>query len=202
MRRKISAIALGMVLAPAALSAQACFGVPQGVATAVGLAAQFPESATSFEVQGLKALANSLFVDATVGTISYDVDGYDNEIHGGVGVGYELSPLAQTASVCPQVGVGYSTWEDYSAINVPVGLGIGRTIALDERGSMSLTPYVTPQFNWARYEFDGESETDTYFLATGGATLGFDRFFVGATVSKVFEDETDVVFGVRGGFAF
>jgi hypothetical protein len=147
--------------------------------------------------------ADALYLTARGGVTSYDASGRENQKSVGVGLATELATLQETASVCPQISLGYSFVEDFSTLTLPVGIGIGTTMPLGQGGN-TLTPHVTPQFIWAstRFEELDETESDTYFGFTGGATAGIGQVLVGASVGKVFEDGSDIVFGISGGFVF
>lgn len=205
-RNTIAALLFGTVLLPASLEAQSCLGIPQGTGTAIAAGVSFPTDAKSYHLQGVTTAGTALFLGAGAGITSYDSDFLDveNETNLGAKVAFEIPALRQTASVCPQVGANYSFVENVNLLSIPVGFGVGTTLPLGEGGASTLTPYVTPEFIWSRLSVDGvdETESDTYFAVTAGATLGFGQFLIGANVGKVFEEDTDAIFGVQAGFGF
>jgi hypothetical protein len=214
----ISALAVAVLVGalPSAAQAQACLGSPGGpgqlsLSGTVG----FPENATSY---GAAALYNARGPIAVFGSFTLtnpDHAGLKNITTFGGGAALDLSEasvrLAEGLSVCPNVSASYSRLNfgllevDASTFSVPLGLAFGSTLALGE-SSTTLTPWVNPQFLYSRVSVkaagDSESDSDTYVGVVGGATVGFGPFFVGGSVSKLFEEGMKAVFGVQGGFIF
>lgn len=199
------ALALGLTvffLMPATLEAQACFGVPQGSQRIASFAVQFPSSSTDYEVGGLAMVGESLYAGASVGVTTFDYPGADNATNFGARVGYEIPSLLETASVCPGLGLGYTTVGDLDILTVPLSLGIGTTLPLGTDDSTTLTPYIAPQLHWTRTSVGDLSKSDTSLGFSGGATVGFGPILGGAFVSKLFEDGHDFIFGIQAGYVF
>ena len=89
-------------------------------------------------------------------------------------------------------------------LSIPFGIGFGTTLPVGSGGSAGLTPYVIPQFVHVRASFDDfdETDSDTQFGLTGGATLNAGALIIGGSVSKIFEDESDSVILVFLGAAW
>lgn len=199
------ALALGLTVffvLPAALEAQACVGVPQGSQRVASFAVQFPSSGTDYEIGGLAMVGESLYAGASVGVTTFDYPGAKDATNFGARVGYEIPSLLETASVCPGVGLGYTTYGGVDFLTVPLSLGIGTTLQLGADESTTLTPYIAPQLLWTRTSANGYSDSDTSLGFNGGATVGFGPILGGAFVSKLFEDGNDFIFGIQAGYVF
>lgn len=150
------------------------------------------------------AAGESLYGSASIGVVSPTIDGAENMTVMGADVAYQVPRLLETASVCPTAGLGYSTYSGLSALSIPLGVGIGTTLPLDESGATTLSPYVTPGLVWSRITIDGldGSESSTNAALNAGATVGFDRFLAGAFLGKTFQEGSEAIFGIRVGYAF
>lgn len=198
------ALALMIVLAvvPVRLDAQACIGLPQGSRGGFAFTVGFPEEAKSYGISGVGSSAEgNVFFGGSFGITSFDIEGVENEKHVGGSIAYEISPLAPGASLCPILGAEYSWIEDLNTWSVPFGVALGKTMALEGGGS-AITPYVLPQFLFVEVSLDEFTENDWFFGMAAGATFSFTNFFFGGFVTKVFEEDTDAVFGAQVGLAW
>lgn len=193
-----------IALSPAVLAAQACIGIPQGTGSAILASLSFPSNATGFTASGVMSAGESLYASANAGVVAPDIEGVENMTVLGADVAYEVPSLLETASVCPTAGLGYSTLGGMSALSIPLGVGVGTTLPMDETGATTLSPYFAPGFVWSRVTVDGVdgSASDTFLALNAGATVGFGQILAGAFIGKTFQDGAEAVFGIRGGFAF
>jgi hypothetical protein len=197
-----AALMLALLAAPQTAAAQACLGAPQGARAGAYGNASFPKGAKTFGVSGMTTAGESVYASASYAMTAIDLDGAPKQHTVGSTLAYEVPSLTQSASVCPVVGATYTKWDEYSQIGVPVGVGIGKTLPLGVDGTNTLTPFVTPQFVWVQARYDGATASDTYFGMNAGATFGFNSFIAGASVSKLFEEGADAIFGIHLGVAF
>lgn len=208
MRRRILGISMVMALlaVPGGLVAQACVGAPiGGGVNAITAQVGFPEDAMAYNA-GIRHNADGP-VSVAAGYTLATFDGVDTKQHGLSAEGsYELPGLS--FSVCPTVGLGYTTMSEgdmsVSTFSVPLGVGFGQSFELSS--DMSVTPYVMPQWVWMRgtFEFDGQdvSDDDSVFASAFGATLSVSRFYVGAGVTWYNEDNAETVFSLMAGMPF
>jgi hypothetical protein len=218
-RRVVCAGALALlVAAPAVVSAQACLGVPSGAGqTTLSGSVGFPESAKTYGVTASHNFEGPVSVFGNYALTVPDTDLLKNVNTFGGGVAADLASVSKSLpaglSACPTVSLQHLSTElsifgetlKISNLSVPVGLGLGTTLPLGE-GATTLTPYAIPQFifsrSTAKVDGESESESDTYFGLSAGATLGFGSVFVGGGVAKLFEDESKAVFQVGVGLVF
>jgi hypothetical protein len=186
---------------PAVASAQVCLGLPQGTRTSAQAQIGFPSHATNFGVAGTMGIGEQLYAGASYTLTSFDHSSIPSQNTFGVHGAYDMPGLIEGASFCPTAGVNFSKWDEFSTIAIPVGVGIGKTFPLGE-GTTTITPYATPQLVWARTSFDGASVSDTNFGFDAGGTVGFSRYFAGASFSKVFVTGSEAAFSIHGGIAF
>ena len=186
---------------PAVASAQVCLGLPQGTRTSAQAQIGFPSHATNFGVAGTMGLDESLYAGASYTLTSFDASGVPSQHTFGARGAYEMAGLVEGASVCPTLGASYTKWEGISMMVIPVGVGIGKTFPLGE-STTTITPYATPQLVWMRSSFNGASVSDTNFGLNAGGTVGFGRYFAGASFSKVFVSGSEAALSIHGGIAF
>ena len=101
----------------------------------------------------------------------------DNELTVGGGVGVDLMQ-AESVTLSLQGGIGWTSLsllgEDLTFLRFPNGLALkGRA----ETTGAAITPWVMPRLNIARLSGLGESETETDFGASGGASITFASGF-------------------------
>lgn len=181
------------------LRAQACIGYPQGTAGALAVSLSFPDDATAYSLGGMAASQNGrVFFNASFGITDYDLEGLENSKSVSGGMAFEIRALSPDLSVCPLADVGFSWVEDQNAWFVPFGFGVGRTVALDAEGISGLTPFLSPQFVYARFsidDVDDSVESDVHPAIGAGATLHVGSIAVTGSVGKVFQDGSEAVFG-------
>jgi hypothetical protein len=204
-QRRTLALALGLAGvfgATTGLRAQACQGIPQRSHGAFSFAMGFPEDAKTYSLSGFGSSdGGNIFFGASFGVTTWDAEGVENQKTAGGLIAYEIASLTPDASVCPTVGVTYSWVEDFKTWSVPFGVGFGKTMYLEGRGT-ALTPYVVPQFLFVETSWNDLTENDWYFGLSAGATFSFTSFFIGGSVSKIFEEGSDAVFGAFVGVAW
>ncbi|MGH7129515.1 MAG: hypothetical protein ACREIV_13175 [Planctomycetaceae bacterium] len=197
----MAAIAVLAATAAPALG-QACLGIPAGNGQfALGPTASFMENAKSYGGDFQANLDGAVSIGAGYALTDIDeVDANGNTLSGSAA--YELA--AGSVSVCPTAGVEY-TWfseGDVSATTFPVGIGIGKSFSAGE--SLSITPYVMPQYLHMRStaEFGGVSATvsENEFGGLLGLQLGTDRIYGGGGLSMTTIDESEPVYFVGLGF--
>jgi hypothetical protein len=188
--------------------AQVCAGFPTMAGQfSVDAFANFPDGVNQFGANGSYNLSNPLAVSATVMNSSPDYDGADSYTTFGAGVALKaIQPAAGMTglSLCPQVGAYFTKIGDLNFTEIPIGVGIGTSVALGQ-GNTAIQPYLIPSLVMSRFSMDGESMSETDFGIRGGANVSLDRFFVGATVSHMFVDTVEgesnkPTFGIRVGF--
>jgi hypothetical protein len=197
----VSIVAI-LFLAPE-LTGQACLGLPGGSRGAIGGTTTFRDHARTYGVSGMTTSDSNLYLVGEAGITAYDVD-IENETMVAATLAQEIEPLQQTASVCPFAGAGYAFGTGYSQVTVPVGIAIGKTLPLGNGGSATLTPHVSPQFVWARDRINRVDQTiaESYFGVSAGGTIGIGQVVAGFGVSRIFEEGSPAVLGIRAGFAF
>lgn len=210
MKKTLLPLAALVAFASAPAGAQVCLGFGNAPGQlAVAGTAHFPEALNAFGAEASYNFANPLAVNAgyrattarggeSFGTMNTVSAGAAAEL---VARGVGTSP---SFSVCPTVQGAYSSIEGFKGYEVPVGVGLGATVPLGTSG-VQLHPYLVPQVVFGRFEIDVDgtkvkSDWESAAMARGGALLSFDRFYVGGELSKVFEDDEKVAFGVRVGF--
>jgi hypothetical protein len=208
--KKILAIAV-MAAATLAGSAQAqvCASYPTvDNGFSLGGRIDFPDELDSFGVEGSYNARGPLSVFAGLNVISLDGGDSDSEDVYFAGLAFETPRLASTLgpqfSVCPQARVEYLDTGVGSFVDIPVGLGIGATLATSPAGP-TVSPYVIPQVVFSRFSAESdvfEDASDTNFGVRGGAVVTFGMFYVGGEVNFLAGDNSDSVFGLRAGVRF
>lgn len=204
----VSAVVVAtLVLVASYAQAQACLGYPLGAgSTAVVGAASFPDGANSFGV-GIahKATESASFGAYYSATTFDDIFGFEVPTMHSVGAtgAYEVhlvtSDTAPALSLCPNVGFEYGRWDEINILIAPLGFAIGASIPIADNTAI-LTPYVNPQFFWSRASIDGESETDTDFGFTAGASVRVSNLLFGPRISKIADGKA--TFGLMAGYVF
>lgn len=201
----LAAAALAAMLAGSA-QAQVCASYPTvDGGFSLGGRIDFPDDLDSFGVEGSYNPQGPLSVFAGLNVLSADVDDSESEDVFFAGLAFETPQIAGMlgpgASACPQVRLEYADFDGLTFLNVPIGLGLGTTIATSPAGP-TISPYVIPQLVYSRFELDDVSESETNFGVRGGALLTFGMFFVGGELNFLAADESDTTFGIRGGVRF
>lgn len=208
---KLMALATaGVVFTAGSAAAQACMGVPIGDAGfAVRGEVSLPESAKTYEAALNANLIGPIAFELFGGLVDFD-DVDDNGATFGGKAAYELGIAA--ASICPLVGVDYTTFSagegasevELNTLVVPIGIGIGTTLPVGTAADVAL--YAQPAFLYinssatiAGEEFD---ESENEFGADVGARLGFGRFLVGGSVNFTTIEDSDAVFALTAGVRF
>ncbi|MDR0786756.1 MAG: hypothetical protein LBG44_02715 [Gemmatimonadota bacterium] len=197
------------ILATPAL-AQLCTGTPLNRGqTALGLGVSFPESAVGYGIRGIRQVTDKVAVEATYALVSYDsnfLDGADvpTEHDFGANIAYEIRMWTESSAldlaICPVAGFGYVVLDPIHILSIPLGLGIGTLIPVTNT-SVSLNPYLVPQWGWTRLSIDGLGSTsDTGIGISGGANLLFNDIFAGLQFSK--PENGEAVFGIQAGLVF
>src|SRR5690606_38225480 len=127
-------------------------------------------------------------------------DGEDARHSLGADAAFELPVAAGNFGVCAVAGADVSLADDPRTISVPLGVSIGSAFEVDS--GISIAPFATPQFIWTRSSFDGNSASDSSFGLDAGANLVVSNLFFGALIQKIFEDYSDLQFGVQAGIVF
>lgn len=200
LRIRAAILVSSLLLAPAALQAQACQGSPVDRGSAIGVASvSFTEDVTSFGPTIGGNFEGPIF--ASVGYAYSDFDGTSengNTIGGMVGA--ELLTEAG-ASFCLDAGAAH-TWvtgfdidgQSYRG-DVSVGYSAGDgEVYVTPHGSVGVT-HVTANVG----AFQG---SDTAARIAGGVSVGSRTVFLGGSVSYSTFDDADPVFGLGLGFAF
>lgn len=217
-RAVATAATIGMfsLLGASDAAAQACMGNPAGMgqAAASGNVA-FTDGATSYGASLGANLTGPLAVEVGYALTDYDgVDSNGNTFAGAIG--YEV-PGPQL-SICPSTGLSFSSVSATNELNgvegtvsnlaVPLRLGVGKTLSAG--GQLEVTPYVAPQFFWARTSYSesqggasvSSSETSSEMGADLGLLLGSERIYGGASLSLTTIDNSDPVIGLGLGLLF
>ncbi|HEU5208248.1 MAG TPA: hypothetical protein VFU06_02450 [Longimicrobiales bacterium] len=206
----IALAAAGVLVSAGSASAQAYFGAPIGDAGfAVRAEVGLPDGSKTYD----------LVLDANLmGPISFqlfgglwDIDDVeDNGGRFGGKLGYELPVTG--FSVGPFVGAEYTTFSagegdeevSTSLLTIPVGIGIGTTLAVGPTADVALFAqpayyYMKADVEMLGAEFD---ESTNEFGAEAGARLGFGRFLVGGSVEFTTVEDSDAVFSLTAGVRF
>lgn len=208
MRRRIVFVPaiIAMLAIPGAVAAQACVGIPVADShNAVTAQVGFPQDAMAYGAAFRHNMNGPFSFSAGYTLASYD--NVDPKQHGlNVQADYELPGLSFSA--CPTVGLGYTTMSEDPAslttLSIPVGVGFGKSFELSP--TMSVVPHVVPQWVWTQLTVDdGTAEAtadDSYLAALIGATIATPRFYLGAGLTWINEDNVDPVFSILAGMPF
>lgn len=184
-------------------AAQACVGFPTlDRQFSFGGSLGFPDGAKRYGVEVSYNLPGPASVYGGMTILSPDGDGDSQDTFFG-GAAFDLASVPLGAGgtvlqVCPTAEVGYSSLDGGSILSLPLGVGVGTTVALTP--TAQLLPYVIPQFAMTRIsidDFDSHSEWD--FGLRAGGVVGFGMFYVGGELQRVFVDNAETQFGIRAG---
>lgn len=208
-RVPVLAVLLSVVVATPVF-AQACIGVPIADG-AFAIEGQFSttDGAKGYGADVTANLAGPLTLQG--GFQIVDLDGVEESAttFGGT-VAFEIPKLQFSA--CPLVGFSYGSWSDQlfgvdvdvTEIVVPIGFGIGKTIAAGS--NLGLTLFAVPQFLYisGKIEAAGQEETDSSneFGADLGFRLGGRSVYAGGGVFFSSVEDSDPTFNVTVGFSF
>lgn len=192
------------LLSAGAVAAQVCVGFPTAAGQgAVAATAGFPSGASDFGAEASYRMDRPLSIfggfnlhrpRAGEGTTSY-----------GAGAAFTVPELRAALPIgifaCPTVNLAVTTGTalEENVVAVPVGLGVGTIVGLGP--TMSLSPYLVPEFRWT---FVGEGSTTNWGLSGGAILLGFmgPRIYAGATFDRIFLEGAQAIFGAKLGFVF
>lgn len=184
-------------------AAQVCVGFPtMDRQFSFGGALGFPDGGKEYGVEVSYNLPGPASVFGGMDIYSPDGDGDSQDVFF-AGAAFDLLnvPLGtggNALQVCPTAQVGYSSFDDFSLLSVPIGVGVGTTVAITP--TAQLMPYVVPQLVMSRFSGDDfDSQTEWDFGARAGAVVGFGMFFVGGELERIFVDGADTSFGIRAG---
>jgi hypothetical protein len=196
----LGAAVLSLSLAATPALAQVCVGVPLNVGqTSVALSAHFPDGANIFGVRGANHFSAPLTLAASYQLFSPEFG--DSQHSLGVDAAFELPVNTGNLGFCGIAGAQVSLSDDpYRTIQVPVGVAVGGTFEVDS--GISIAPFAAPQLFWTRFSNDAGSTSDTVFGLDAGANLVVSNLFFGALIEKIFEDGSDLLFGVQAGIVF
>lgn len=194
--------------------AQVCIGNPTlpGQFSVEG-GVSFSDGTTGYGAGVTANLDGPFSIGGSVGII--DVDNVDTNIKT-VAVDGAYALNTEGFGACPVAGVQYSSWSDtfegfdmdLSSLSFPLGMGVG--VELGNDGPATLIPSASAGLFYQRLRFsisDGferftETDTETEFFFSGGATLVLSQFFVRASVLATTIDDSDAVFGILLGIRF
>ena len=213
MLRTIAFTTLALAIT-AELQAQACIGVPamdrQGT---IGANLGFPSDAKTYMADASYNFAGPLTVNVTAGiTKPNDVDEDATNLGGRVAYEVGMSGL----SACPVAGLLYSKFStdllgaeiDASAIMVPIGFGVGKSLPVGSTGALMLN--AVPHYMYLRTKVDVESgfgsgeetTTDNEFGIDLGATIHSRALYGGVGLNLTTIDESDPTFSIIFGVIF
>lgn len=204
----------GCLLAAAPAAAQVCIGIPS-VGGQVSVQANFDlsDGATGYAGVVRGNLEGPLSIAGGIGII--DFDGVDsNATTFSASAAYEMH--TEGFGACPVVGAGYATWNDritdldvdVSVLSFPVGFAVG--VQLGDDGGMRLVPSAEAGLIHQRARVElaqggvrlTESDSETEFYVSAGATVALTRFFARAGVFKMTADGSDAVVSLAVGLRF
>ena len=195
-----------LAVTPLAVWGQACLGSPTAdgqyaAAGSIGLT----DGAESYGAEVTANLVGPLSLGAGYSLI--DIDAVETKGNSfGAGAAAELTFPA--ASLCPTARIIYSRFHEevfgivgtVTQIVVPVGFGVGKTLAAGPRSYVTL--FGQPQFLWIRTEGDlslgggtlSESETDNEFGVDLGMRFSNASFYAGAAVRLTTIEDSNPVY--------
>lgn len=202
---------VGMLAALAAVGfaqaaeAQICAGFPSSErGFYFGGRMDFPAGdETSLGVEAAYNAAGPLSVFGGLNVLSYEDSGETFSVNQfRAGTAFELASLGAMigprVSTCPMAEVRWTTENDRTNMQIPVGLGIGADLGMP--AGPSISAYVQPQLVILRATGGLLPDTNTTeFGVTGGAMVGFGQITVGGELRHVFIDGADPTFGIRVG---
>jgi len=200
----VAVVAALALMTPKDSEAQICVGFPTSPGQfSAAVNANFPTGGNQFGFDASYNLEAPLSVYA--GIIHDDREVGPSVTSLGGGVAFEVAALTDALpagmSACPTVALNLATAEGLdNVLSIPVGVGFGTTLALGE--TMTLSPFVIPQFRWTASTDDVDASTD--WLLSGGVILGgfLGPMYAGATVNHIFVEGADSVLGFTVGITF
>jgi len=165
----------------------------------------FPDGGDSFGVEASFNPAGPLSVFGGLNVINLDVVDNEGEDQFFAGIALETPSLGAMLgprfSVCPQARFEYVDTDAGSLTSIPVGLGLGATLATSP-GGPTVSPYVIPQVVFLRSDIGNADSSDTQFGLRGGALVTFGMFFLGGEANFLGGDNSDTTLGIRAGVRF
>jgi len=172
--------ALAMLLTAAPVAAQV-YGnpvyVPVGVGTGINIAGDVAKGTNdaSWKTMYYGARASvgfgSFYASAAVGSVKPDSalsDGAGSQTGFGGTLGYHILALPMTPiKVSAQAGAGYIKEGDYKQMDFPIAVALGVSLP----GPLGITPWVAPRLHIRSADDGVNSETDTWFGASGGINV-------------------------------
>jgi hypothetical protein len=189
---------------PTQSQAQVCVGYPTSPGQfALAVNANFPTGGNQFGVNGNYNMAGPASFYAGIMHDDREVGPSVTSIGGGVALQVPALTEALPAGVsaCPTAAINVATAEGLdNIISIPVGIGFGTTVGIGE--TLTLSPWVIPQFRFTLATDDIDASTD--WLLSGGVLLGgfLGPLYAGATVNHIFVEGTDSVLGFTVGMTF
>jgi hypothetical protein len=202
MKRMAILLACFPVLAAPA-QAQRCFGfsAPER-GLYLGGRADFPQNAHSYGAEADYNVAGPLGLYAGLDVVS---DGKEstNDYH--LGAAFEIVSLGAQigphVSICPVVEVSWASQNDFSIIQLPIGLGIGTDVRTSIGG---VEPFAIGQIVHTRLDVPDARTDFSDFVNTrvgfrAGVNVTRNKFLLGGQVQHVFGFGSDPTFAVRAG---
>lgn len=207
MKKNLVSFSVALVAAAAATApalAQTCAGYPTGMmGLYFGGRADFPEGASSYGAEAAFNAPGPLGVHGGVNVISPDGEDDSRDFFFG-GASLDIASISTpivgpSVSVCPVVEAHFSSGDDVSTLDVPVGLGVGASLGIP---GIAAHAYAQPRAIFSRISSDNpllDDDSETNFGLKLGGSLGLGLITVGAELNHVFRDEADPTFGIRAG---
>ena len=195
-------MAMTFVAAPA--SGQAWRGAPlDSLTMGANLLAGFPDGYDIFGAEVFKGFG------AITAGLEYGLSSYEGDLpsaHTGtlnLALAVPIGTEAMGLFVSPVASPSYTSWEDLSIIQIPVGASLAYNVALGD--GLSVFPYAIPQFVWSRLSYDdsvGDSEsiTESDFGWRAGGNLVVNNLVFGVGYGKV--GDGDGTIGINVGMRF
>ncbi len=196
MNRTARWLVVGLSLAvPSGLRAQACLGVPQGRQYSLTAIRTQPPQAIRYGGSLVSDLGGHTFAGLQVGLTAPEDAAWSasNDWDGALTLAHELEPLRGTASVCHEVGVGYTFETGHNVLTVPAGVAAGKTFGI-------VTLYAFPHFRWVRdVQLD---EANAHAALEYGITIALGKVILGFSNGHLLERDAHITTGMQVGFAF
>jgi hypothetical protein len=207
MKKTVLLAAAATVALAGTAQAQVCAGFPSSDrGFYFGGRADFPEDGDSYGVEAAYNAAGPLSVFGGLNVVSAD-DGGDEDVNVfRAGAAFEIASLGlmigPQVSVCPVAEVSWFSENDVTAMQIPIGLGIGADLGLPIGPSVS--GYAVPALVITRIDVPEdvvllEDDTSTDFGVRAGLNVGFGLITIGGEVQHIFVEDSDPVFGIRAG---
>jgi hypothetical protein len=174
-RFSLAALALGLVAAPASAQLAGLPVVYQPAGTGVTIGGMFgrglnEDSGKLNSAGGMVTIGLPMFW-VGAGASYFDFDTAKDISFGGQ-AGYKIPlPPSTPVSVGVVAGASYMSNSDLDMKTLFVPAGV--TIAINVPStSVSVTPWVSPQFRYTRVSISGESGSESQFGGSGGVSIG------------------------------